>query len=350
MTAAGDPRALDDAAIVPGAPAALLRVRGGDRVTFLHRLLSADVAGVPPGRGTRALLLDTKAHVVADFRVFVADDEVRLLVESGGGAAEVAAAAAAAGAALSRYAVMDDVAVTVDEDFQIARVHGPGAEARLAAAGVPAPLGFSALAPWAHAMVGGAAGPLWLVRARAWGADGIWVGGGRAAIAGVAAQLVAAGVATLAEATAEALRIEAGEPRAGAEIDQEHFPMEIGLAGAIDYGKGCFLGQEPIVRIRDRGHINWRLVRLRVAGDVAPAPGDRLEHDAREKAGRVTSAARLPDAPAAVALGLLHVSVPEGEAVRVRHGDAVLKAWVEAIDRDASSRTSLERLFRGTSP
>ena len=42
--------------------------------------------------------------------------------------------------------------------------------------------------------------------------------------------------------------------------------MEVGLDAAIDYAKGCYLGQEPIVRIRDRGHINWRLVGLDVAG------------------------------------------------------------------------------------
>ena len=70
--------------------------------------------------------------------------------------------------------------------------------------------------------------------------------------------------------------------------------MEVGLDGAIDYKKGCYLGQEPIVRIRDRGHINWRLVGLDIAGADDPAPGDPLESDAKPKAGKVTSAGAPP--------------------------------------------------------
>ncbi len=66
--------------------------------------------------------------------------------------------------------------------------------------------------------------------------------------------------------------------------------MEVGLDGAIDYSKGCYLGQEPIVRIRDRGHINWRLVGLDVDGPHDPAAQDLIESDVKAKAGRVTSA------------------------------------------------------------
>jgi folate-binding Fe-S cluster repair protein YgfZ len=106
--------------------------------------------------------------------------------------------------------------------------------------------------------------------------------------------------------------------------------MEVGLDDAIDYRKGCYLGQEPIVRIRDRGHINWRLAGLDVTGDADPAAGDRLETDAKPKAGRITSAARLPDGRG-VALAMLHVSVPAGSTVRVRHGEtAVIDAKVRA--------------------
>jgi folate-binding Fe-S cluster repair protein YgfZ len=97
--------------------------------------------------------------------------------------------------------------------------------------------------------------------------------------------------------------------------------MEVGLGDTIDYSKGCFLGQEPIVRIRDRGHTNWRLVRLDVdaaASDGArpPAPGDRLESDSKPKAGRVTSVARQPDGRG-VALALAHASVPGGASVAI---------------------------------
>ena len=106
--------------------------------------------------------------------------------------------------------------------------------------------------------------------------------------------------------------------------------MEVGLDALIDYGKGCYLGQEPIVRIRDRGHINWRLAGLRLHAEAPVAPGDRFESDARPKAGRVTSAARLPGQPP-VALALVHVSVPVGTQVRVRHGEADPMVGAEVV-------------------
>jgi folate-binding protein YgfZ len=166
-----------------------------------------------------------------------------------------------------------------------------------------------------------------VVRARALGADGIWVFGPPDERAALEERLAGAGVRRLAPEVVEALRVEAGEPAWGAEIKDEYFPMEIGLDGAIDYSKGCYLGQEPIVRIRDRGHINWRLVRLRLRDGDLPAAGDALESDLKPRAGRVTSAGRLAGQPA-MALALLHVSVPAGSEVRIKHGERALPAEV----------------------
>src|SRR5262249_24441896 len=98
---------------------------------------------------------------------------------------------------------------------------------------------------------------------------------------------------------------------------------------AIDYGKGCYLGQEPIVRIRDRGHINWRLVGLDVVGPRDPAPHDPLESEVKPKAGRVTSVGRLP-AGGGVALAMLHTSVGVGATVHIRHGDERIDERVRA--------------------
>jgi folate-binding protein YgfZ len=150
-------------------------------------------------------------------------------------------------------------------------------------------------------------------------------------VAALLAALEAAGVPRLAPAAAEAARIAALEPRWGAEITPDYFPMEVGLSSAIDYDKGCYLGQEPIVRIRDRGHINWRLVGLDVAGAADAGPGDALESDVKPRAGRVTSAARLPDGRG-VALALVHTSVPVGAEVRIKQGEGVdvIRAKVRA--------------------
>ncbi len=305
--------------------AEVVRVGGADRLTFLQRLVTGNIAGTPPGRGCHSLLLTIKGHIVSEFRALVRSDDVRLVVVRGQGAPTAAA--------LGRYAIMDDVSATADGAMQLSGLFGPRAIQTLATAGVAVPDGFASQPLWSHVDVG-ASSPLWLVRARGFGADGVWVGGERADLAALQARLATAGVRRLRPAVAEALRIDAGEPRFGAEITDQYFPMELGLSSAIDYSKGCYLGQEPIVRVRDRGHLNRRLVRLTLLAAGDAAPGDLLEDDARPKAGHVTSVARLPDGPG-VALAMLHVSVPAGSQVRVRHGETVLVADVRELPPQA---------------
>jgi folate-binding protein YgfZ len=295
---------------------ALIVAAGADRIRFLHGLVTGNVAGTPVGGGVRSVLLTTKAQVVGDLRLFVRESEVWIVVPDG--------QADALAAALSRYAIMDDFTATARPDFKMIGVLGPAAAARLAEAGVN--LGALAAAPlFAHASVG----ELWVVRAQELGAAGFLLAGAPTIVDAVDARLAAAGVPSLPPALADAARVAAGEPLWGAEITGDYFPMEVGLGSAIDYTKGCFLGQEPIVRIRDRGHINWRLVGLDVGAAVDPAPGDALEADSKPKAGRVTSAARLPGGRG-VALAVLHVSVPVGAAIRIKHGEEALPATVRA--------------------
>jgi folate-binding protein YgfZ len=324
MDETSDPRLLfDDAAVVDVGACEVIRATGGDRIAFLQRLLTGDVVGTAVGRGNRSLLLNLKGHVVSDMRVLVGADEVRLVVAPGQGALTAEA--------LSKYAIMDDFAAALDPTLVLVAVHGPRAAEHLAAAGVALPHDFTRRPLWSHEEVGwGQAGVVWAVHARACGAEGVWVFAPDTTRASIAARLAGIGVRRLAPTLAEALRIENGEPAWGVEITDAYFPMELGLDPAIDYSKGCYLGQEPIVRIRDRGHINWRLVRLRVHEDVVPVRGDTLVSDAKPRAGHVTSAARLPgEAPAALAL--LHVSVPAGAQVRIQHGETTLLADVHAV-------------------
>jgi folate-binding protein YgfZ len=297
------------AVLAPDAGRELIIATGADRVRFLHGLVTSDVAGTPPGRGCRAALLTPKGQVVADMRICVRPDDIRIVVDRG--------QAQTVAGALSRYAIMDDFTAAPVPGFAFLSILGPAAAQRLGAAGVD--VGTLANAPsreLAHAEVG----ELWALRTRELGTDGFWIGGPAAAIGALRERLQAAGVPELEGAVAEAARIDALEPRFGVEITADYFPMEVGLAETIDERKGCYLGQEPIVRIRDRGHINWRLVVLDVDGAADPNAGDRVETDAKPKAGRVTSAARLPDGRA-VALAMAHVSVPVGAAIRIRGAD-----------------------------
>jgi folate-binding protein YgfZ len=304
MTITRNPAALTrDAVLAPDEGRELIVATGADRIRFLHGLVTNDIAGTPVGRGCRAALLTPKGQVVADMRVCVRPDDVRIIVDRG--------QAKPVADALSRYAIMDDFAAAPAPDFVFLSLLGPGAGALLAAA----PEG-----ELAHTE----ADDRWIVRTRELGTDGFWVGGPKDAIVALHARLNEKGVPTLDPAVAEAARIDAMEPKFGVEITPDYFPMEVGLAETIDERKGCYLGQEPIVRIRDRGHINWRLVVLDLeTADGEPKPGDALESDIKPKTGRVTSAARFPDGRG-VALAMAHVSVPVGAAVRIHAGEARL--------------------------
>jgi folate-binding protein YgfZ len=309
-----------DAILRPDTGRELIVASGADRSRFLNGIVTGNVAGTPVGSGCLSALLTPKGHVVADMRLFVRPDDFWIVVDTG--QAETLAGA------LSRYAIMDDFTAGPQPEVAFSSLLGPAAAARLAAIG--ADPGALATAPLlAHLQVTTLAGDLWLARVRELGTDGFWLGAPKAVLAEVHARLASGGTAELEPAAAEAARIAALEPRFGAEITSDYFPMEVGLGAAIDYDKGCYLGQEPIVRIRDRGHINWRLVRLDLVGSTDAGAADPIESDAKPKAGRVTSAGRLPDGRG-VALAMLHTSVPVGATVHIRHGDDRLAALVGA--------------------
>jgi folate-binding protein YgfZ len=113
---------------------------------------------------------------------------------------------------------------------------------------------------------------------------------------------------TLSAEELEQLRIEAGMPAWGKEIDDSILPAEAGLDEThISFTKGCYPGQEPIARLRNRGKVNRRLRVLEVDG---AQPGDEIR--VGDKAvGRVTSAAD------GRALGYVRVEVPQEAELEV---------------------------------
>ncbi len=96
---------------------------------------------------------------------------------------------------------------------------------------------------------------------------------------------------TLDTTTLDALRIEAGIPAWGVDMDEETIPVEAGLgARAISYDKGCYIGQETIARIKTYGHVNRHLVQLSVNSEKLPVRGEQVM-SGDKPVGHVTSAA-----------------------------------------------------------
>jgi tRNA-modifying protein YgfZ len=113
----------------------------------------------------------------------------------------------------------------------------------------------------------------------------------------------------------ELLRIKAGTPRLGREIDDRILPAEAGLdARAIDFAKGCYPGQEPIARQHYRGRVNRSLRVLLLDGDELPKYDAELSLDGKI-VGRVTSAAH--DGADVVALAYVRVEVPRDAVLEV---------------------------------
>ena len=127
------------------------------------------------------------------------------------------------------------------------------------------------------------------------------------------------GAARIEEADLRVLRLEAGRRGWGAELDENTLLPEAGIDGrAIDHTKGCYTGQEVIVRIRDRGHVNRRLCGLRLGEWELPAAGTELWLEGREKSvGVVTSAVTSPRAGGGLALGYVRREVMVPGEVRL---------------------------------
>jgi tRNA-modifying protein YgfZ len=118
----------------------------------------------------------------------------------------------------------------------------------------------------------------------------------------------------------ELLRIKAGTPRFGREIDERVLPAEAGLDGrAIDFAKGCYPGQEPIARQHYRGRVNRSLRVLELEGEELPEYDSELAYEGKT-VGRVTSAAR--DGKRVIALGFVRVEVPRDAVLDVEGREA----------------------------
>jgi folate-binding protein YgfZ len=120
--------------------------------------------------------------------------------------------------------------------------------------------------------------------------------------------LASAGAVELDEATAEAIRIESGIPRFHRDMDEETIPLEAGIEStAISFTKGCYVGQEVVVRVLHRGHgrVARRLVGLVFDAGGVVSPGAPVKVDGRD-IGQVTSATWSPALDRTIALAYVH--------------------------------------------
>ena len=117
--------------------------------------------------------------------------------------------------------------------------------------------------------------------------------------------LIEAGAAPVNDATAEILRIEAGIPRYGIDMDETTIVTEANLDEAVSFTKGCYLGQEIIVRIKHRGHVAKKLTGMILDGEATIEKGAKVFSSDNKEIGRITSSTLSPRLNRPVALGYL---------------------------------------------
>ncbi len=141
--------------------------------------------------------------------------------------------------------------------------------------------------------------------------------------------LMKAGAQTVSSETLETLRIEAGIPRYGIDMDETTVVTEANLDEAVSFTKGCYLGQEIIVRIKHRGHVAKKLTGMILGVNVELRRGVKVLSADNKEIGRVTSSTLSPRLNRTVALGYLKYDyLTPGTQVKVSAGDSVIGAEV----------------------
>jgi folate-binding protein YgfZ len=297
----------------------LIEATGRDRAAFLHALLSNEVKALAPGQGCEATLLDVHGKVQVTLLVWVLDDRIVLVTPPG--------MANATYEMLDKYLFAEKVALEdVTGTRALLLLAGPDAPAlakRVAGAAPPE-------TPWAS--VAGAVDGVEVRLVRGAGETGepeVWIMA--AAGAPIRDAVVAAGARPVGPAAVETLRIEAGTPRFGRDVDSTVLLPEIPFDALVSQTKGCYPGQEVIVRIRDRGHVNRHLRGLVLdAGDPPAAGAEVWAGDAA--IGHVTSVTRSPALGRAIALAFVRRQhAAPGTRVEVRGGGRTIGATVSEL-------------------
>jgi folate-binding protein YgfZ len=279
------------AVIVDRSQQGTIALTGVDRASFLHALLTNDIARLTRGTGAYSAYLTPQGRMIADMRVVETGDRMLLGVEN-----EIAAPLAER---LDKLVFSEDVQVqNLSGELLGVGLHGPSAP------GVIERVTGLAADRLVH-QYDNAGDKVTVVRDDSLGVTGFDVYVARADYSALHARFVEAGAVPCSRETAEVLRVEAGRPMFGVDMTSETIPLEAGIEDrAISFTKGCYVGQEVIIRVMHRGHgrVARRLVGLVLSGAGAPARGDAILAGDR-KAGEITSAVVSPLMGGPIALG-----------------------------------------------
>ena len=293
-------------AVVRRTDRSVLRLRGADRVTWLQGLVTNDIAAIATGQRIYSAYLTPQGRMITDLWVVAAVEDLLLDVP-----AELSAALAARLDALifAEDVQIDDATESMAVLQVFGAVAGEGTDTRRVEGVIEVPaLEFGVPSCAAYVPVR----ELEL--------------------------FVFALLRTHLEVGLDALdvvRVEAGMPRFTVDMTEDTIPLEAGIEDrAISFTKGCYVGQEVIVRVTTRGggRVARKLVGLRLEGGTEPPIAGAAIQAGDRAVGRITSAVFSPRCASVIALGYVHRDfTAPGTSLEVHHDARSLPAVVHAL-------------------
>jgi folate-binding protein YgfZ len=286
-----------------------LNITGRDRVRWLNGMVTNNIRDLAPGRGVYAFLLNPQGHILGDLYAFnrgesMTADTDRSQLEK-------------ILATFRRYIIMDDVEITdLSDELTALGIAGPKAHAVLQAIGLVTPeLPPLEIRParWRDAdctllRSDNELGPTYEIWLAPSSVRPLWEA------------LLDAGGEPVGSEALELQRIASGMPLYGVDIRERDLPQETEQARALNFSKGCYIGQEIVERIRSRGAVHRKFTGFVVEGVAPISAGAKILAGGKE-VGEITSAVSLPYAGAQKTVALGYIRREASTAGEVTIGD-----------------------------
>ena len=307
---------LEDCGLFDMSWQAKLVLTGEDRVRWLNGMVTNNVRDLAVGHGVYNFVLTAQGRIVGDLVAYNRGDHLLVTTDRGQSAAITEI--------FDRYIIMDDVEVAdISDKLSAVGLAGPKAAQVLRAAGID----VSQLEPgqvvdlvWHDMGISVARGThpnldayeIWFAAEQA---DKVWDA------------LLAAGAVAVGSEALELYRIARGVPLHGRDFGQRDLPQETEQKHALNFSKGCYIGQEIVERIRARAILHRTFTGFKVEGEP-PQQGTKVQSDGKN-IGEITSAARVPfpSGERSVALGYLRREFEApGTAVQIGEQQATVQS------------------------
>jgi folate-binding protein YgfZ len=298
---------------------AVLLLKGEDRTRWMNGMVTNNVRDLAAGHGVYAFLLNPQGRILADLHIYNMGEALEVVTDR----LQVEKIAAT----FDHFIIMDDVEVTnISEGWTTLGLAGPEAWKALNAAGIEVPVleALEFVRPRCNCDCGCVS--CTVVRGEDVPNESYEIWLAPKDVLKTWQALIAAGATPVGSEALEMQRIAAGVPLYGVDIRERDLPQETEQMHALNFSKGCYVGQEIVERIRSRGNVHRTFTGFLIDGAASVRAGEKIQAGDKE-VGEITSVAVLPvqGGERTAALGYIRreVAMP-GREVKIGSSKAVV--------------------------